>query len=137
MRQILKIAKKVRRKIEGIHRKHGVWDDDMCGACCVGTHILLKELSKKGIKAQAGVASNHVFLIYKNKIVDVTATQFGFRKDVVVYELDRVTDYDNFWRPVHVVSDPPSLRNVWTDMGCHDHNEQHPQKWINRGLIEA
>lgn len=137
MHEIIKIAKKVRKKLEKmlVEYEPEDWYDDLCGACCVGTYLLLRELEKRKINAYAAISRNHVFLIYRNKIIDVTATQFGFLENVLVKNLNSVSFMDTQWVIYDKTNNSKQLKEKWAKMGCSVKSRQHPQSWIDEGLI--
>ena len=74
---------------------------DLCGACMYGSIMLFKELKKLGRKPLLVEGNGHWFTHCDGFLIDITASQFGM-KDVEVFPTNRVSDKDEFWKPVKV-----------------------------------
>lgn len=88
-KDILQIAKQVRKTIERTQSKTRFWSKDLCGACAVASTILAERLIEAGFKdAKICIATegfgSHCFVYVNKHIVDITATQFGLDKVCVV-----------------------------------------------------
>jgi hypothetical protein len=57
--------------------------EDMCGLCGVAAVQLWQELKKDGIRATIACHDYHAFVLYKEYIIDVTATQFNLPKVLI------------------------------------------------------
>lgn len=75
------IAQRVRTWAEKMAPQFG-FDKDLCGMCALASTKLHHELKKQGIESHLQYADGHVYLKVGERIVDVTATQFGTRKKV-------------------------------------------------------
>jgi hypothetical protein len=71
--------------VEQIAKAEG-FDDDLYGLCARGSAILWAELDKAGLKAEIVYNPGHVFVYCEGWYVDITATQFGLGKTVVMKE---------------------------------------------------
>ena len=69
-------------------------DEDLAGACAVASFFLRKKLLSYGYKTDFYVAKahNHCWLRYGDKILDITATQFG-HKNKVVFKKGHIHEY--------------------------------------------
>lgn len=87
------------------HFSH-VFDEGYEGACAVASTYVLTRLQEIGIEAHVAIAKlkkrqgQHAFVVTKDYIVDVTATQFQDRVDkflppIIVVERDRAREF--FW----------------------------------------
>ena len=83
LKRLVKLARIVRQAFEKLEP----YNSDLRG-CCYHASVQLAYLAQKeGIPAEIGTAPEHVFVLLGNTIVDVTATQFGKRRKVVVGDL--------------------------------------------------
>ena len=85
LKQTIKnIAKGVRSWAEDMHKKQPFhYTEDLCGLCAIASAKLHKELKKQKIKSEIHFIDYHVFLMVDNYILDVTATQFGYRNKII------------------------------------------------------
>lgn len=95
MCRIRAAAKRARRWAEKHYESYGTFKD-MCGMCGIAAVVVFKELEKEGFVPKLALAEGHAFTICEDKIVDVTATQFGKGKTVV---RPRATNKEDFWEP--------------------------------------
>lgn len=145
MRQIKKTALRVRKNLERLAEEFMPEDwceDTLCGACCVGSYGLMLELRRKGIKVKGCIAPGHCFVKYKDKVIDVTATQFGYDdkvliKSVAETKINRRPHWNpNYWDSFFETDDPNELLQAWTEKaGCYEDNAQHPLWWIEQGVL--
>lgn len=93
------MKQKEKNKIKAIALQVRLWaekyaaenyfDSDLCGLCAIASSKLQKALRKENILSEIHVAvdaddfSCHVFVVIKNYIVDITATQFKKGKIVL------------------------------------------------------
>lgn len=98
------------------HFSH-VFADDYEGACAVASTYVLKRLQQVGIEAHVAIANlkrrqgQHAFVVTKDFIVDVTATQFQ----------DRV---DKFLPPIIVIEREKAREFFWDDIMARLHSPQ-------------
>ena len=63
---------------------------DLCGTCAWASAFILKKFEKHGIEAKALVSKfdggNHVFVVTRQYLIDVTATQFDVYTDDLFYD---------------------------------------------------
>lgn len=78
--------------------------EDLGGCCAIASGILFEHLRKdfKGIKIvmseeHGGGGCSHCFLVYKNYIIDVTATQFGHIETILIFKDDKKKFDDSEW----------------------------------------
>ncbi len=65
--------------------------DDLCGACAIGSHLLVKEINRKlGLEARFACAKGHAWVECQDRIYDLTATQFGYPGKIRVMSLKDV-----------------------------------------------
>lgn len=81
--EVLKIAKEVRDWAEA---KADKWNfpSDLMGMCAIAAAELHVRLKRAGYASKIGYNSSHCFVIYKDHVLDVTATQFGTYEKVFV-----------------------------------------------------
>lgn len=83
-KQVLSIACKVRKAFEEIEQIEGYDGDNnlggYCGRASIQLYLACKRVGLKDIKLWDGIG--HSFNSYGNKLIDITATQFGKRKKV-------------------------------------------------------
>lgn len=68
--------------------------DDLAGMCAIASGYLHRLLDKAEIESFLCVNDHHCFLISSGYIVDITATQYGFRPITIIPE-DKVDQ--EFW----------------------------------------
>lgn len=89
------IAKKARAKCERVNNKHDLFPDTLDGMCGIASAYLFKELKKHKLNPTLAENSSHCFILCKGYIVDITASQFGYRR-VVVEEIEDL-EGDGWW----------------------------------------
>jgi hypothetical protein len=84
MQRVKKIAEKVRKAVEELAKHEAALNKEggndsvtLCGYCARASSVLSNALAEEGIEHKIGVAAHHVFVLWKEYVVDVTATQFG------------------------------------------------------------
>jgi len=60
------------------------WYDDLCGMCAICSYELARRLKRAGFYPRVHVNESHSFVRVNKVIVDVTATQFGYRERVLI-----------------------------------------------------
>lgn len=50
---------------------------DLCGLCAIVSKELFKRLTEAGFECSVGYNIKHCFVLYKSRILDLTASQFG------------------------------------------------------------
>ena len=88
---------------------------DLSGWCAIASMKISRKLKKAGIPHKLHIAvenycERHVFVTVNDYLIDVTATQFGIRKSVVVRQFSKAQEYE-FWRSKHSFDDINSLKN--------------------------
>lgn len=85
---VKKIAKRVRKKVEGFSKTTDFYFPDLECWCAISSELLYRELAKHGIPSTFVVGSykgyGHAWIEVNGCIVDITATQFGVTKRVYV-----------------------------------------------------
>lgn len=75
--KITKIMKRVRKWAEKVQAQNPYsYGADLCGLCAVASKELARRLQKHGYKCQLACNDFHCFVLYKGRVLDVTATQF-------------------------------------------------------------
>lgn len=103
--QVKAIAKEVRKSFEKIEKEErGLYGTEpaglggYCGRASIQLYLACKRAGLKDIELWDG--EGHTFNVYRGKIVDITATQFGRRRKVYVCEFkdceDKSLDYE-YW----------------------------------------
>lgn len=82
--KVVKIAKKLRRKADRDTKIQSDYGKTLGGACAIMSLYLWRYLHRQGIRCQVRWSDGHCFVTYGNKIVDITATQFGKKQKVYI-----------------------------------------------------
>lgn len=93
--KIKKIALQVRQWCEKVNNDYNLFDDDFAGMCGIASVYLYKQLKKHGMRPKIVENNAHCFIVCEGYIVDVTATQFGYRR-VFVEEFNQA-EHDGSW----------------------------------------
>ncbi len=88
------IAKQTRKWARDKARQEKSFPPDLNGMCGVATARLFEDLLAAGFSPEIAINSEHCFVICNGQVVDVTATQFGYRP-VEVRPLMR--SQESFW----------------------------------------
>lgn len=123
--QISQVASDVRRWIvkrsmaraRRNSHKNADCDPSLVGDCAIASARLHKLLSKAGFSPRIHVSDDgfgqHVFVSVGETLVDVTATQFGCRDEVVMRPMGKRMRW--YWRPVLTVDTVEDLRRYQRD----------------------
>jgi hypothetical protein len=100
-KKVREIAYRVRRWVETFRKEQMAnsivhYDYSLAGLCAIATARLYRELKQEGIHGQIWSNSYHCFLTVNNKVVDVTATQFG--RERVVITPTEYSDGFAYWK---------------------------------------
>lgn len=106
-----------------------MFPEDLEGLCAIASAKLHTMLLNKKIKSELHLAEEtdglgcHVYVFTNGYIVDVTATQFGFKRKTIVRK-PRVTD-DWYWKKIKSFKTAQGLvnqqkRDLWTDFQVAD-----------------
>lgn len=76
------------------HRQKFNCDDDLAGMCAIASGYLHRLFNKVGIESFLCVNHEHCFVVADGYIVDITASQYGFRP-VTIVSTDKVDQ--EFW----------------------------------------
>jgi len=88
LRKITSIARRIRKAFEEIESKEGEYNDgDLGGYCGRASVQLYLACKRQGIKIQIAEGVGHIFNVYNGRIVDITATQFGYCEKVFIKDL--------------------------------------------------
>lgn len=98
--KIKKIAKDTRHWTEQYEEKNKTaFDPDTLGGLCsISSYEMFKRLKEANLDAEFCSAPGHVFVICKEYLIDVTATQFDIRKPVVIKKLRPQKDRPLYWQ---------------------------------------
>lgn len=119
-RKVLAQAKRVRRYVESLAKDEHV-RQSLLGYCAIASAELFRQLKKVGVDdVQLAMwiddygMTAHVFLLWQQYVVDITATQFARDgrdiKDVEIRPLNEAMNMLEEWQPLHVFEDPIDLR---------------------------
>ena len=103
MDKIIQIAEENRKWAESVanyflsqSKDRWFFSSNLCGMCAIASLRLFRELRAAGYEAQIAYTLGHVFVVYDNLIIDITATQFGYDR-VFICELDDgEEDFDHY-----------------------------------------
>jgi hypothetical protein len=89
----MKLTVDERRRVYNAARRSRRWAEknieaydacgDLCGLCGVASVYLHRQLRREGIRAEIVAGDGHAYVMFKNHIIDVTATQFNKPRIVV------------------------------------------------------
>jgi len=82
--KIHRIAKTARASAELKARRSG-FSNNLGGFCARGSAILHRHLSRSGLKSTICFTRGHVWVWCDPFVVDITATQFGIHRDVLIF----------------------------------------------------
>jgi len=91
------------------------YGDDLCGLCAVASKELFTRLKANGFK-DVLIACNdcHCFVIYKGRVLDVTATQF---RKPAIYISRNISGY---WNAETIFDNIEDINNFQQEVGWHD-----------------
>lgn len=102
---VRKIAAKVRRELFKNRYKYNCYYEDLEGMCAIASYSLFCELNKcsglSGCAIGLALADSHCFVVVNNKIVDITASQFG-KEYPKVYIADVDDDLGCWWQDADI-----------------------------------
>lgn len=121
---VAELAARVRKWIE-----HKASRPDLIGYCAIASAELYRKLQKYGIEdLQLAMwvddynNTAHVFLLWNEHVVDITATQFGHNNigEVEIRPLKEAMNTLQEWQPMYTFDSPAELRhdqlkNGWPD----------------------
>lgn len=112
-RLLIKLARIVRKYYD---RKDGQ-GSTLAGYCFTASRQLFMLAKDCGIPVKMGLAACHAFILYGNTVVDVTATQFGKRRKVLVADLDTLSEErpwgERAWELRHRHSNLAGANRTW------------------------
>lgn len=126
-KDIRKTLRKIRKILESYQKKHpDLYLDNLCGLCHIGTTLTFRALRDK-LPIKIAFRPGHSFnLINDNIILDVTATQFGFKPKITVKKLNKLaTKWQYSWYSSY--DNEQQLYNKFAEYSGSDPN-QHPKK---------
>lgn len=128
--QIRLIAAQARRWAELLVVEHDEAPSALRGFCARAAVKLATLLKAAGFQPEIvmaqGAYASHVFVIVDDKIVDVTATQFGAQAIVVI---DRTAVHEWWWIPSKTWPDIEELREHQLLKGWPEHQVIHPSDY--------
>jgi len=99
------------------HREDYCCKKDLAGMCAIASGYLHKQLLKAGIESFLAINHQHCFVVTKNFVVDITATQFDL-KPVCIITIDQAIDHpDYIWHIEQRFSTPDELQAHQIDEG--------------------
>lgn len=85
---VLQVAKRTRKACESYAKETNIFAEDLNSMCAIASAYLMKRLSCARIRAEFVIGtydgSDHCWVEHKDKIIDITATQFGILQAVFV-----------------------------------------------------
>lgn len=118
---VAELAGRVRKRVEREATR-----PDLAGYCAIASAELYRKLQKYGIEdLQLAMWVNdyddhaHVFLLWNEHVVDVTATQFGYSNigEVEIRPLKEAMNMIPQWQPLHTFDSPAELRRNQLENG--------------------
>jgi len=90
LKKVKRIAKDIRKAFEEIDKKYtGHTGGDLGGHCGRASVQLYLACRRVGIKIGINKGEGHMFNTYRDRIIDITATQFGVRRKVFVRKIPK------------------------------------------------
>jgi hypothetical protein len=87
LRRVEELAKQVRAAFEEIARKNG-YSEGLGGLCGTASNHLAAAAKRLGIEGvDVCDGGGHVYCMYQQHVIDITATQFGVKEPVLVVKL--------------------------------------------------
>lgn len=80
------ILRTTRRWAEKTAIKECCYGKDLMGLCAITSKKLFSVLKENGFNPILAYNSTHCFIILKNRIMDLTATQFGNYPEIFIYK---------------------------------------------------
>lgn len=113
--RLIRLAQIVRRAYEKIYGENS----DLGGACFDASRQLFRLAKDNGLAVEIGFGADHAFVLLGDTIVDVTATQFGKRRKVVVANRRWLQKQrlDGYW-PWLLQSKHDNIRSANRKWGC-------------------
>lgn len=116
-------AKRVRRFIKRLAKERQ--GGDLVGFCAIASAELFRQLKKAGVDhIELAMWINqyndaHVFLLWQDFVVDITATQFGhsWTRAVEIRPLKEAISLLEKWQPLYTFKDPDDLRRDQLENG--------------------
>ena len=90
------IAKLARAKCEKVNNKHKLFPDTLDGMCGIASAYLFNQLKKHKLNPTLAENHGHCFVLCGGYVIDITASQFGFRR-VVIEEKEELRG-DGWWK---------------------------------------
>jgi len=82
--RFMEICRKAREWAEKYAREKTDFDRDLCGLCAIASAKLHVMLKRAKYETTIVYGDGHVFLLWEDHVVDITATQFGRRKIFII-----------------------------------------------------
>ncbi len=90
------VAVAVRCWAKALQRKLGLWCSNLSGMCGICAYELFTRLKKKRFKVIVAIGWHHAFVVWRDYVIDVTATQFKPHLPAVCCVRDGL-DKEYFW----------------------------------------
>lgn len=123
--RVLSIAKRCRSWAERFCEQHpqGKSKGDLTGACAIASGKLWESLREEGfdpiIAEHQGRKSTHFFILVSEHALDITATQFGWGK-VVLLPQEEARRTEAYWEAHRFHKDPVALRATQVRENWHE-----------------
>ena len=94
--KIVKLGEKIHDALVEMVKKTNLFPLDLGGSCAVASFFLVQEMEARlGLKAELMVAPGHAFVEHRDRIYDITATQFGWHDKVLSVRRKDLNKLDN------------------------------------------
>jgi len=128
--ELISLGEKIHYALLNFNKIKNLFSYDLTGACAVGSYLFAKEAKNKlDLNVKFLACSSHAWTEYKNKIYDVTATQFGIKKPVFVIEKEKVFDGSMYQYDYKYQETIKVINKTWP-------SEQRPSRyklcWVNQ-----
>jgi len=70
-------------------------DEDLTGACAIASYVLYRVLRKLNVSAKFALGDNHCWVQCSDWVIDLTATQFGYKEKVLFSKILAILKYIN------------------------------------------
>lgn len=120
--KLYNIARACRKRIEK-YAKDFYFPDNLEELCAISSATLFEEFKKHGIKAKIISNSFHCFIRIDDKIVDITATQFGTHYPKILIQKAEEFKKNIYYKEEYSFT---SIKKLY--------NWQYKREWPNRQL---
>lgn len=107
---------------------------NLCGACAVGSGLLVREAKRKfNMNLTFKAAPHHAWTEYRGVIYDITATQFGAREKVFIIPAKSLNVIKSAWHKTQYMSDSINdIDFINEDWPSDQRPINYKVKWLNQ-----